>query len=80
MKHQKNHFLNLVNLRCPDPIIRIRNKLREIKFNETILIYSDDPSTKRDIPKLCCFMGHTLIHCYLNVIPYKYLLKKGKKI
>ncbi|WP_414734430.1 sulfurtransferase TusA [Buchnera aphidicola] len=74
---KENYILNLVNLRCPDPIMKIREKLRKIKKNEVILIIADDPSTKREIPQLCLFMGHTLIHSDINKIPYQYLLKKG---
>jgi tRNA 2-thiouridine synthesizing protein A len=77
MHIKEDYILNLVNLRCPDPIMKLRAKLRQIKKNEIILIIADDPSTKREIPQLCCFMGHILLHSCINTIPYKYFLKKG---
>ena len=77
MRIKTDYILNLVNLRCPDPIMKLRAKLRQIKKNEIILIIADDPSTKREIPQLCFFMGHILLRSDINKIPYKYFLKKG---
>ncbi|CAL4043667.1 sulfurtransferase TusA [Buchnera aphidicola] len=76
MYTEKDYILNLINLRCPDPIMKLREKLRKIKKDEVILILADDPSTKREIPQLCFFMGHVLLYSNINEIPYQYLLKK----
>ncbi|CAL4325154.1 Sulfur carrier protein TusA [Buchnera aphidicola (Protaphis terricola)] len=70
-------ILNLVGLKCPEPIMILRKKIREIKTNKTILILADDPSTKRDIPYFCTFMEHELIEYFTDIKPYRYLLKKG---
>lgn len=48
-----------------------------MKKNEKILVLTDDPSTKRDIPHFCHFMDHELIDFFTHVKPYRYLLKKG---
>ncbi|QFQ32607.1 sulfurtransferase TusA [Buchnera aphidicola (Aphis fabae)] len=72
-----NIILNLIGLQCPEPIMMIRKTIRKIKQNETILVLSDDPSTKRDIPYFCNFMEHQLIEYFTHVKPYRYLLKKG---
>ena len=48
-----------------------------MKENEKILILTDDPATKRDIPYFCHFMNHKLIKYFIDVTPYQYLLKKG---
>ncbi|QCI18406.1 MAG: sulfurtransferase TusA [Buchnera aphidicola (Aphis urticata)] len=73
----KNIILNLIGLKCPEPIMVIRKTIRKIKQHETILVLSDDPSTKRDIPYFCNFMKHQLIEHFTHVKPYRYLLKKG---
>lgn len=69
--------MNLIGLRCPEPIMVIRKTLRNIKKDENILILADDPSTKRDIPNFCYFMKHQLIDSFIHVKPYRYLLRKG---
>jgi tRNA 2-thiouridine synthesizing protein A len=74
---KKNIILNLIGLRCPEPIMVIRKTLRKMKKNEKILVLADDPSTKRDIPYFCYFMEHQLLDRFIHVKPYRYLLKKG---
>ncbi|ALD15378.1 sulfurtransferase [Buchnera aphidicola (Aphis glycines)] len=69
--------LNLIGLKCPEPIMVIRKTIRNAKKHETILVISDDPSTKRDIPYFCKFMKHQLIEHCTHIKPYRYLLKKG---
>lgn len=77
-KHKKNTIiLNLTGLRCPEPIMMVRKTIRNIKNNEKILIFSDDPTTIRDIPNFCYFTKHRLLEQDTKQVPYQYLLKKG---
>ncbi|CAL4324493.1 sulfurtransferase TusA [Buchnera aphidicola] len=71
-----NKTLNLIGLRCPEPIMIVRKNIRNMKLNETIFLLSDDPATIRDIPKFCYFMKHELLYVDIEIKPYKYLLKK----
>jgi tRNA 2-thiouridine synthesizing protein A len=73
----KHIVLNLIGLRCPEPIMIIRKTFRNLKNNQKILILSDDLSTTRDIPNFCYFMKHQLLEHKIKVKPYRYLLKKG---
>ena len=73
------YILNLTHLRCPDPIMMIRKKLRIMKNNDIVLVLTDDPSTIRDIPKLCFFLGHTLLKYSTDTEPYQHIIKKGQK-
>jgi tRNA 2-thiouridine synthesizing protein A len=77
MKKNNIIILNLIGLRCPEPIMMIRKTIRKIQPNKTILVVSDDPSTKRDIPNFCYFMEHQLLENNIEHIPYHFLLKKG---
>jgi tRNA 2-thiouridine synthesizing protein A len=69
--------LDALGLRCPEPVMMVRNALRHIKNGETLLIIADDPSTTRDIPVFCRFMDHTLVAQETDKAPYRYLLRKG---
>lgn len=73
---QANHQLNTVGLRCPEPVMMIRKKIRELDAGETLLIIADDPSTTRDIPSFCQFMEHQLLSRLISDKPYAYLIKK----
>ncbi|QIE02137.1 sulfurtransferase TusA [Buchnera aphidicola] len=74
---KKNIKLNLIGLRCPEPIMIIRKTLRDINLHDNILVLSDDPTTQRDIPHFCHFMDHKLLKYEIKDKLYLYLLKKG---
>lgn len=69
--------LDAIGLRCPEPVMMVRKKIRELSSGETLLITADDPSTSRDIPSFCRFMDHELVSVQTDVMPYQYLIKKG---
>ncbi|WP_076417390.1 sulfurtransferase TusA [Colwellia sp. UCD-KL20] len=71
-----NHQLDTIGLRCPEPVMMIRKKIRQLDVGDTLLISADDPSTTRDIPSFCRFMDHKLIAQSIDEKPYIYLIKK----
>ena len=54
------HLLDARGLFCPEPVMLLHNKVREIQVGEEIRVLATDPSTRRDIPKFCQFLGHVL--------------------
>ncbi|MBV7471957.1 sulfurtransferase TusA [Aeromonas sp. sif0611] len=72
------HELNAIGLRCPEPVMMVRKKVRLMADGETLLVSADDPSTTRDIPSFCRFMDHTLIASETEQVPYRYLIRKGQ--
>lgn len=71
-----DHQLDTIGLRCPEPVMMIRKKMRELEVGDTLLVTADDPSTTRDIPSFCRFMDHELVDSQVTSKPYKYVLKK----
>jgi len=71
------HQLDAIGLRCPEPVMMVRKKMRGLASGETLLVTADDPSTTRDIPSFCRFMDHELVSQQINDNPYQYLIKKG---
>jgi len=69
--------LDAQGLRCPEPVMMIRKKVRAMNSGETLLIIADDPATTRDIPSFCRFMDHSLLAQDTEQLPYRYLLRKG---
>lgn len=47
-------------LRCPEPVMMLRNALRKAEDGSLVVLWATDPSTERDIPTLCRFMSHAL--------------------
>ena len=74
--NNKKYILDLRTLRCPEPIMLLRKKMREIQNKEILLILSDDPSTTRDIPKYCRFMNHKLLKMNIKKTFYKFWIQK----
>lgn len=72
-----DHELDAIGLRCPEPVMMIRLKIRKIALGETLLISADDPSTARDIPSLCRFLDHQLIWQQVAEMPFQFVIKKG---
>ncbi|RQM54837.1 sulfurtransferase TusA [Aeromonas caviae] len=70
--------LDAIGLRCPEPVMMVRKKVRLMADGETLLVSADDPSTTRDIPSFCRFMDHTLVASETEQAPYRYLIRKGQ--
>ncbi|PLK59334.1 sulfurtransferase TusA [Candidatus Palibaumannia cicadellinicola] len=77
--HFANQIIDARGLRCPEPIMILRNTLRNMPEGKMLLIITDDPSTIRDIPSFCLFMEHTLLAQATKQQPYRYLLRKEGK-
>lgn len=75
---QANLTLDALGLRCPEPVMLIRSKVRKMEDGETLLVIADDPATTRDVPSFCQFMDHTLVASDTQAVPFHFLIKKGK--
>lgn len=47
---------------CPEPVMLLHTAVREASSGQIIKVVATDPSTLRDVPKFCRFLGHRLIH------------------
>ncbi|MGN1393055.1 MAG: sulfurtransferase TusA family protein [Succinivibrionaceae bacterium] len=56
-----NFEINTIGLKCPEPLMLVRKKLREINTGDTITVLADDLSTIRDFKLLCSHMSHKLL-------------------
>ena len=55
------HTLDANGQLCPEPVMMLHNKVRDMAAGEVLKVTATDPSTERDIPKFCQFLGHTLL-------------------
>lgn len=70
-------YYDALGLRCPEPVMMLRMKMRSMADNEALLLIADDPATTRDVPKFCTFMEHRLCAARTTQLPFLYLLRKG---
>lgn len=53
--------LDATGLYCPEPVMMLHNAVRELSEGDILKVIATDPSTQRDIPKFCQFLGHGLL-------------------
>jgi tRNA 2-thiouridine synthesizing protein A len=53
--------LDASGLNCPEPVMLLHNKVRDLPPGALLKVIATDPSTRRDIPKFCMFLGHELV-------------------
>lgn len=72
-----DHFMDAKGLFCPEPVMMLHNKVRDMLVGEILQVVATDPSTQRDIPKFCTFLGHELIEHREQQDCYWYYIRKG---
>ena len=58
MTLKPDHILDATGLYCPEPVMLLHNRIRDIAGGETLQVLATDPSTERDSPRFCLFLGH----------------------
>jgi tRNA 2-thiouridine synthesizing protein A len=59
--HEDEALLDARGLRCPEPVMLLHNRIRELEAGAELVIWATDPSTERDIARFCQFLGHELL-------------------
>ena len=68
--------LDAKDLYCPEPVMLLHNKVRDLPGGDLLKVLATDPSTERDIPKFCVFLGHELIEATRDDTLFTYIIKK----
>lgn len=76
MKLQIDKFLDASGLLCPEPVMMLHKTVREASTGELIEMTATDPSTVRDVPKFCHFLGHELVDHEVREKTYVYYIRK----
>ncbi len=69
--------LDACGLFCPEPVMLLHNRVGEMKVGEVLELIATDPSTSRDIPKFCVFLGHELVQSFERDKRYYYYIRKS---
>ena len=68
--------LNASGLFCPEPVMLLHNKIRDIDAGQLLKLVATDPSTSRDVPNFCHFLGHELLESTEEDGSFVYLIRK----
>ena len=72
-----DYAIDATGLICPEPLMIVRNKVREMASGETVSVVATDPSTVRDFTNFCRFMGHELADSRRDGELYRFVIRKG---
>ena len=75
--HTFDKVLDTTGLFCPEPVMMLHSTFKDIKVGDVVKVLATDPSTTRDIPKFCLFLGHELIEQVETDCEYEYFIRKG---
>ncbi|MBC3955451.1 MULTISPECIES: sulfurtransferase TusA [Pseudomonas] len=68
--------LDASGLFCPEPVMMLHQKVRDLPAGGLLKVIATDPSTTRDIPKFCVFLGHELIEQQAGEGTFLYWIRK----
>jgi tRNA 2-thiouridine synthesizing protein A len=69
--------LDARGLRCPEPVMMLHKAMRELGAGEVLRVVATDPTTLRDVPQFCRFLGHELLAQDESGEEISFLLRKG---
>lgn len=70
------HELDTSGLMCPEPVMMLHGKVGELAKGDVLKVIATDPSTTRDIPKFCQFLGFPLLAQEQQGDVYLYFIEK----
>jgi tRNA 2-thiouridine synthesizing protein A len=74
-----HHLLDASGLYCPEPVMLLHKKIREMAVGDELEVIATDPSTQRDIPKFCTFLGHELVASSSEHNVFRYRIRKQSR-
>ncbi len=70
---------DLSGLVCPEPVMMLHVRVREVPGGVLLRVLATDPSTVRDIPRFCRFLGHDLIAVHSDEGLHTFLFRTSRE-
>jgi tRNA 2-thiouridine synthesizing protein A len=71
-------IIDAKGLKCPMPVIKLQNAVRQAQAGETIQIISTDKGVCQDIPSWCRLNKHTLLNQAIENELYLFTIQVGQ--
>ena len=71
-----DHHVDASRLYCPEPVMLLHRAVRDVAEGQLIELLATDPSTQRDVPKFCHFLGHELLQQTQDGELFRYIIRK----
>lgn len=69
--------LDACGLFCPEPVMLLHTRIKDVAPGRILRVTATDPSTTRDVPRFCQFLGHELVSHAEQDDRYIYLIRRG---
>ncbi|MBZ2167753.1 MULTISPECIES: sulfurtransferase TusA [Marinobacter] len=69
--------LDARGLYCPEPVMMLHNRINDVDEGQLLRVLATDPSTTRDIPRFCQFLGHELVREEEQEGVFTFVIRKG---
>ena len=69
--------LDATGLYCPEPVMLLHTRIKDIALGGELLVRATDPTTLRDVPNFCHFLGHELVAQSEEGGEFRFLLRRG---
>jgi tRNA 2-thiouridine synthesizing protein A len=53
--------IDALGKKCPQPIIMLAERIREVRIGQVVEVLADDPATKTDVPAWCGLKSHEFV-------------------
>jgi len=70
-------ILDTTGLFCPEPVMMLHTRITDVAVGECLRVIATDPSTQRDIPRFCQFLGHELVEQQATEKTFEYLIRRA---
>jgi len=77
MTTKEDVVVDAKGLRCPEPLMVVRNRMMDMASGQIIKVLATDPSTSWDFPNFCRFLNHELVQQESADGVYVYWIRKG---
>ncbi len=70
--------LDARGLFCPEPVMMLHKRINDVEPGHLLRVLATDPSTTRDIPRFCQFLGHELVNEEEQGGEFVFLIRRGE--
>jgi|Deesub1362A_J573_1020465.scaffolds.fasta_scaffold00471_10 tRNA 2-thiouridine synthesizing protein A len=71
-------IIDLRGLTCPLPLLKLREKIKEVPAGEEVTVLTSDPGTMAEIPLWAEKAGIEVVNCCQENGHFKFILRKVK--
>jgi len=71
--------LDTSGLRCPEPLMLLRNRVRTLAAGARVHVIATDPASVRDFEQFASFLGHEIVERSTTDECFEFLIEKGTR-